>query len=281
MYNLRYHIASLVGVFLALALGLVLGGLVVQRGTVSGQQAALVQGLQGEFKTLRSDNEKLATENDALSSFSDEMADAWITDRLVGKNVVILTGSGRNDGLSEATDAVESAGGTAIVITMRKPALSLEDDTVRSRIASGSTFSADLLASVASSLAVEWTQPERDRPLTQALVEADALTIEGYEPGMVAWGIVNIAHHEGAADMAGVALAQDFDRLEAHAVIGEMTATDTGLISAASQKGLSALNTLGTAIGRYTLVALLTGADPGVYGVGENAIAVFPPLPAE
>ena len=43
MYNIRYHIASLVAVFLALALGLVLGGLVVQQGTFSKQQKALVE----------------------------------------------------------------------------------------------------------------------------------------------------------------------------------------------------------------------------------------------
>ena len=32
MYNLRYHIASLVAVFLALAVGLLLGTVVVERG---------------------------------------------------------------------------------------------------------------------------------------------------------------------------------------------------------------------------------------------------------
>ena len=38
MYNIRYHIASLVAVFLALALGLVLGGLVVRQGGFDKQQ---------------------------------------------------------------------------------------------------------------------------------------------------------------------------------------------------------------------------------------------------
>ena len=39
MYNLRYHIASLAGVFLALALGLILGGLVVSQARWNGSKA--------------------------------------------------------------------------------------------------------------------------------------------------------------------------------------------------------------------------------------------------
>ena len=48
MYNVRYHIASLVSVFLALALGLVLGGLIVDK-TPATSQSSLVTGLKQEF----------------------------------------------------------------------------------------------------------------------------------------------------------------------------------------------------------------------------------------
>ena len=55
MYNIRYHIASLASVFLALALGLVLGGLIVDK-TPSSAQSVLVTGLKQEFEILRVDN---------------------------------------------------------------------------------------------------------------------------------------------------------------------------------------------------------------------------------
>ena len=115
MYNLRYHIASLVGVFLALALGLVLGGLVVQRGTVDRQQGALVEGLRNEFATLRAENKLLTEQNQILSGFSQDMTREWIADRLVGKNVLVLAHAGRTDGLGAATEAIRSAGGTPVV----------------------------------------------------------------------------------------------------------------------------------------------------------------------
>jgi len=281
MYNLRYHIASLVGVFLALALGLVLGGLVVQRGTVSRQQTALVEGLRGEFATLRSTNAALTKQNEALTSFSEDMSDAWVADRLVGKNVVILTSAGRNDGLSAATDAVESAGGTPIVITATGAALSLSDEDVRSKIASGSEFSSDLVASVATSLAAEWSQPAQKRPVTDALVEAGALTVDGFEPGMAAYGFVDIAQQGRKVDAAGIAIAQGFERLKAKAVVGESASLKTGLAEAAAQKGLASFDTLGSGVGQYTMIALLTGAESGYYGVGDAAVAVYPPPPVE
>ena len=59
MYNLRYHIASLVAVFLALAIGIVLGGLVVRQGVFDTQQRALVSSLQSEFNSIKKQNTAL------------------------------------------------------------------------------------------------------------------------------------------------------------------------------------------------------------------------------
>ena len=62
MYNIRYHIASLVAVFLALALGLVLGGLVVRQGGFDQQQSAIVSGLQKDFTKLKRQNTTLKSD---------------------------------------------------------------------------------------------------------------------------------------------------------------------------------------------------------------------------
>ena len=67
MYNVRYHIASLVSVFLALALGLVLGGLIVDK-TPTTSQSSLVTGLKQEFETLRADNDNHQTGMDAYGN---------------------------------------------------------------------------------------------------------------------------------------------------------------------------------------------------------------------
>ena len=53
MYNLRYHIASLVAVFLALSVGLLLGTVVAERGMITDQTGALVADLQARFDEIQ------------------------------------------------------------------------------------------------------------------------------------------------------------------------------------------------------------------------------------
>jgi len=281
MYNLRYHIASLVGVFLALALGLVLGGLVVQRGTVDRQQGALVKGLRSEFTTLRAENKALTAENAILNDFSADMSGAWIADRLVGKNVLVFAHAGRTDGLRATTEAIQAAGGTPITVTVADVDFGLKDAAVRSSLASATEFSPDLVASVATSLASEWAEPTRERPVTQQLVSAGVLTTEGFDPGMAAFAMVDVASTNGKTDSGSLALAAAFAKQDRVAVVAETPGSKSDAAVLAADRKLSAFNTLGTATGSYTLIALLTGAEPGFYGIGEGVDAVYPPLPAQ
>ncbi len=279
MYNLRYHIASLVGVFLALALGLVLGGLVVQRGTVDRQQGALVEGLRTEFATLRAENKLLTEQNQTLASFSTDMTAMWIQNRLVGKNVLVLAHAGRTDGLAAATEAIRSAGGTPIVVTVNDLDFGLSELDVRSAVSSGSEFGPDLVASVAASLAAEWAEPTRKRPLTDALVGAGSLTVEGLDPGMAAFAMVDVAAASRKTDSGSLALATSFAKRDATAIVAQTPLSKSGAALSASERDLPAFDTLGTEIGTYTLIALMTGAEPGFYGVGEGTSAPYPPLP--
>lgn len=278
MYNLRYHIASLVGVFLALALGLILGGLVVQRGAVDRQQDSLVDGLRKEFAALRTENQQLTAENTMVEGFASDMSVAWTVDRLVGKNVVVVSSAGRTEGTGDVTEAIEGAGGTVISVTLLQEDLGMQDQEIRSLVTSDS-FSAEVLASVAASLSAEWLTPSVDQPLTHALRSAGVLSIEGLEPGMAAIGLVDIAQAEGGPDSTGLALAAHFRQAGGIAVAGEAAASTAGLASAAWGREIAGFNTLGTPIGRYTLVALLSGAKPGLFGTTDTASAHYPKLP--
>ena len=73
MYNLRYHIASLVAVFLALAIGLILGTVVGERGTLDKQQTTLVTSLQKDFTLLRTENADLKRERDRDHAFATDV----------------------------------------------------------------------------------------------------------------------------------------------------------------------------------------------------------------
>jgi len=278
MYNLRYHIASLVGVFLALALGLVLGGLVVQRGTIDRQQGSLVEGLQEEFAGLRDDNAALTVDNERLSELSAALTDEWISDRLVGKNIVVLSGSGRTDGLQAVIDSIQTAGGTPVTITFATPGLELDTDTIRSLFGGQVPESSEITQSIVASLAAEWAGPTTERPVTTALVDAGALSVDGLEPGMATVGLVNIAAADGKPDPTALALSLAYAGEDTIVVGAESPSLKTGVAAAIAQRNLSGVDTLGTSMGRYSIVALLSGARPGFYGQSDEAVAAFPPL---
>lgn len=276
MYNLRYHIASLVGVFLALALGLVLGGLVVQRGTIDRQQGSLIEGLQREFASLRADNDALKAENERVTGLNDSLVDAWVNDRMVGKNVLVMTVKDSPDTEAVST-AISAAGGNPMII-------SFEDETWADAlvVASGATDaepSADVTASVVASLVAEWNAPTTERPITASLLEAGAISVDGLDPGMGAAGVVNIAAWGGTPDVTAMAVAVAVKDEDVAVVAAQTPESESQLASTAFGAGLSAVDTLGTSMGRYSLVALLTGAQHGYYGLADEASAAFPPLP--
>lgn len=278
MFNIRYHIASLVGVFLALALGLMLGGLVVQQGTVERQQGALVDGLRKEFAQIRQDNQSLTEENEALGGFAGQMTDAWAVERLDGETVLVVAAAGQDEDVRAVSRAIEGAGGSVAVATILEPGLALETADARSALASAGAEPVEL-ESVVASLAAELGFALQERPLVRTLGEVGVLRVEGLSAGTAATGLVDLAAFEGEADSAGIALAMAFDRIGSAVAVSPGDA-DSDLARVADASDLAAIDHLDSPLGRYSLVALLTGAPKGYYGTGERASARFPAIPA-
>lgn len=279
MYNLRYHIASLVAVFLSLALGLVLGGLVVQQGTFDQQQRAIVAGLQRDFSRLNDDNNTLSADNEMLGGFSSQMSDDWTSGRLKGRTVVILTSGEKKEGLQSAIASIQHAGGTAAVVTLTEKDLGLGDPKIEDAARSVIGTSTDLNADVMRALTGEWTQPVATRPLTDALVRAGAITVTGMKPSVGATQALDIAAFDRKPDQTALGIVQAYADAGYYALGAQATSSNTGVAAAAAAVKLSAFDTLGTAVGDFTLVALFTGGQQGYFGVAEGASAAYPPVP--
>ena len=281
MYNLRYHIASLVAVFLALAIGLVLGGLVVRQGTFDSQQRALVSGLQSEYSKLKKENTTLKASLSLEDAYAGETTDAWASGRLSGRNVVVVSSGGKNEGLDAAVAAVKSAGGVPVAITILKPGLGLASSDVASAAASvlGSETPVPSSADVAKRLCAEWSAPDHGRDLTDALVGAGAIKVAGLGRTIVATQVVDIAAFNDNPDPSGLDIAQAYAAAGLYAIGAQGFGADTGVASAAAARELSAFDTLGTHAGRFTLVALLSGGQQGYYSTVVRGAAVVPPVP--
>lgn len=279
MYNLRYHLASLVAVFIALALGLVLGGLVVGQGTMDAQQRAIVSGLQRDFGRLNDDNQSLTAEINLQRDFSSQMTDAWVEGRLGGMTVVLLTSGQRTEGLQAAITSVEQAGGTAAVVTLEQQGMGLVNKETADAVRSIVGTPTDLTAAVAASLTAEWTSSEGTRPLTDALVKAGAINVTGLTASSPATQAVTIAAFSRKPDQAALEIAKAYAAAGYYALGAQTPTSGTGVAAAAAAAKLSAFDTLGTAPGQFTMVALFSGGEQGYYTLGNDEGPKFPPVP--
>ncbi|MEP7023589.1 MAG: copper transporter [Actinomycetota bacterium] len=112
MIDFRYHLVSIVAVFLALAIGIVLG--------TAALNGPLIRGLQRTEETLKNTAANLRTTNDAQKNritgdekFAAAAAPQLLAGLLNGQQVVVITAPGADQGtVSGVSAAVRQAGGT-------------------------------------------------------------------------------------------------------------------------------------------------------------------------
>ena len=143
MINLRFHIVSLVAVFLALAIGIAVGATVVDQGLVSQSQrriASLDRTLEERAKTISD----LRTERNALDKFGLESESRMVRDRLPSVALLFVTDGAIDDKRTAALATTLRSSGARIVGTLGIGAsiqLDSSDALNRARIAVGATSS--------------------------------------------------------------------------------------------------------------------------------------------
>jgi hypothetical protein len=110
--NLRYHIVSLVAVFLALAIGVVVGSTALKEGTVSVLRATSNK-LISESQAERAKNQALEGEVAGYKEFGTAVLPSLVHDRLKDQAVVVLDTDRVDDRTRKPVeDAIKAAGGS-------------------------------------------------------------------------------------------------------------------------------------------------------------------------
>jgi hypothetical protein len=94
--SFRFHLVSLVAVFLALGLGVLTGTTVINRGLVARLEDQ-TNDLRADADRLRADVDRLSGQVETWNAFGDEVMDALLTGRLEGQRVVVVTQEGTDD----------------------------------------------------------------------------------------------------------------------------------------------------------------------------------------
>lgn len=278
MFDLRYHVASLAAVFLALAIGILLGIGVADRGLIDRGREELLEDRVAELqRSLDQANARIAAiESREVegNEFVDAAYPTVVADRLVGTRVALVFVGGVDDEIRAAVeDALQDAGAPPL-LRLRALRVPLDEDAVRTRY--GGAID-ELGRSLGSEFIRGETTPIWDR-LSGVIVEeragamslaADAVVVaRSAEPQTGDTARFLRGFYEGLAAGDVPAVGVDF------------STADTSPIETFRRANLSTVDNLETPTGRLALVVLLAGGRPGNYGVAEDSDdGVLPPLP--
>jgi hypothetical protein len=288
VFDLRYHVASLAAVFVALVLGIFVGVGLSGKGFVSDAER---ENLQASIDALRAERDGAvarAAESDrrgeALDEFARTSYPELVGGMLGGKTVGILFVGSVDQGLAGAVRRTvgDADGRVALVRALRVPldteaadaALRSEPDT---RELAGVDNRERLGRELARELVTAGPNPIFDR-LSKVLVE------EQSGAANVALDAVVVAR-PGAPQQGetGTFLAGLYSGLAAAPVptVGiEKSDPRTSAIPVFRRRGLATVDGVDGAAGQVALTFLLAGARPGSYGVDDAAVdGVLPDPP--
>jgi hypothetical protein len=287
VFDLRYHVASLAAVFLALVIGIVVG--VGISGSVSSGEKSLEKQrnarLEGQLAATRKAAADLKQRQASAQDFLTEAYPVVMAERLQDKRVaVVYVGpeSGRLRALVNRTLSDAGARPVARVRALKVPfdAEAL-DSSLLTRPAVSQYVGNEQLGALGRAMAQELVKGG-DTPLWDTV--AGELVDQQFG-GLVnpVDGVVVIRSADPQTGPTALFLRGLYSGLAASGVpaVGvEATNAKPTAVRSFGENGLSSVDDLDLAEGRFALALLLQGAEPGRYGVKASASSgILPPVP--
>jgi hypothetical protein len=112
LIDFRYHVVSIVSIFLALAVGIVLGAGPLQ-GRLGDTLSKEVAGLRKDKTNLNNELRDMTANANEQNKFAEATTPALVTNKLSAHSVTIVRLPGSNDGIAkDITDELTTAGAT-------------------------------------------------------------------------------------------------------------------------------------------------------------------------
>jgi hypothetical protein len=283
LLSFRYHAISLIAVFLALAIGVLLGVSIGEGGFVSDASRDLERSLRGDLRDARSRSEDLRAELGIRDDFEREAYPALVGDQLPGFRIGIVGAGGLPSGYTAAVrDAIEPAGAELASVSVLRAPVRLEElaDEMRGTdyarldrdpevlerfgrrvgraLANGGAFVDRVRSDLMSSSRGEY------RGLDGVVWVRDRGELKGDE--------------RATQDRLEAAVADGLRSTDAEVVGVETRDTDPSQVQFLREQGLTTVDDLDLVAGRAALVYALLGAS-GQFGVKESAGRLLPSPP--
>ncbi|MBQ1040896.1 copper transporter [Micromonospora sp. C72] len=312
MINFRYHVVSLTAVFLALAIGLVVGTAALN-GPVADSLRENVNGLRKDNSLMRQTVNSMQKQLETEEDFAAEMAQLVLPGKLTGRRVLVLTMPSGRDQAEGVTKMLQTAGAdvTGRIDVQDKfvnpdsnnNLLELAVTAARPNSASsvnlpGNGHGVETSSALLANVLVD--RPAGSPPVSEAdrravlehyatagyLTPADKISTAAEAVVMVT-GQPYVDKDSAKKDESVVKIAEQFDQAGTLVVAG-MGSTGGNLVSVVRgdpvlAQTISTVDNANTVQGQLvTSLALaqqLTEKKTGQYGVGDNAAARVPTLP--
>ncbi len=281
MFDIRYHIASLVGVFLALTVGILLGSVIVDKGVLVDQQQALVQSLEARHNDLQDKNEMLNRENAELKQF-EAGALSVVNDRLKEKKIaIVLTGDASDEDLNNLKATLDQAGANSAIISMKGFIQGFKERGVRKQLGDffpDSGLSRQQLQNkVLERIAVQIATPS-DGSFLRELAELGLIDLKSVEnlPAEQAVFFGGTRVKKGNVNEIDLPLIRFLKQLGLEVVGTEETTVKNSYIDS-YLKEVSTVDNIDQISGKIALVYVLLGQD-GHFGIKPTAQSMLPSL---
>jgi hypothetical protein len=312
--DFRYHLVSLIAVFLAVALGIVIG--------TTALNAPILEDLEGEVAALAEDKRELETQTrelqaqlDTSDAFEQAVAPSLVAGNLAGRSVVLVAVGEdvATETVEEVSTLVGQAGGTLTGTVRLQPGYSdpataaeVQSYVTGPGLPTGVTLpetddTGQLVGSLLAQVLMRPATPGAPAPDTAALSSVlaglralDVLDVESSSVTPADFAVLLTAGAPAEQDAAQrtdtlVDLALALDAAGSGAVVAgdAASAGDTGLVGVIradpeNSAAVSTVDNVDAASGRISTVLALgreSQGTSGAYGTGEDAQPV-PPLPA-
>jgi hypothetical protein len=281
LFDLRYHVASLAAVFLALIIGILVGvGIASQTSVEESERRVLEQrisDLTRDVEAARAEADLLRRQQEAGTTYTEESYPVVMNGRLRTLRVALLFIGAVEPELSEAvTRTLADASGPALA---RRRALELPVDPQAVLNAIPPDGDDLTLEEIGRRLGRELVAGG-ETPLWDAL---DTVIVEDREGGSETEVDAVVVAHTARLDHAptGRLVAGLYSGIASSGVpaVGvERTDARPTRIGVYDAAGLSSVDSVDTALGRVALAVLLAGGEEGQYGLKSTASAAVPPI---
>ncbi|GHJ55125.1 copper transporter [Micromonospora chersina] len=312
MINFRYHVVSLTAVFLALAIGLVVGTAALN-GPVADSLKERVNGLSKDNSLMRQSVNNLQKELDMEEDFAAEMAQVVLPGKLSGRRVLVLSLPSGRDHTEGVVKMLQLAGANVtgridvqdkfvnpdsnnnlleLAVTAARP------NSVPTSGLPGNGHGVETSSALLASVLLDRPQGQPAvtdadrRAVVQQYVTSGYLTSENKISGaaeavVLVSGQPYVDKFSAEKDESVVKIAEQFDRPNAIVVAG-MGSAGGNVVSVVRgdpvlAQTISTVDNANTVQGQLVtslaMVQQLTEKKAGQYGVGDNAAALLPKLP--